>query len=278
MKLTSDLFADFLKCPSKCYLRSTGQAGTGNAYAEWLSEQSDAYRNEAAQTLMAALPDGEHAITAPAAANLKTATWRLALDLPLETGTMASRLHAVERVPSKGRGRPAQFIPVRFVFFNKLTKDDRLLLAFDALGLSEVLGREVSAGKLIHGDDHATLKVKISGLLNATRRLINDATALLAARSPPDLILNRHCGECEFRDGCRQKALEKDDLSLLGGLTEKERKDYASKGIFTVRQLSYTFRPRRRPKRFRDKKEKYHHSLRALAIRENKVYWSVRLI
>ena len=49
-------------------------------------------------------------------------------------------------------------------------------------------------------------------------------SAMLAGGSPPDLILNRHCGECEFRDGCRQKALEKDDLSLLGGMTEKERK------------------------------------------------------
>jgi len=272
MKTTSALFDAYLKCPTKCYLRSTGQAGSGNAYAEWVRDQNEAYRIEAAQRLMAALPDGERAITMPSGPNLRTATWRLAVDLPVQAGDMESRLQAVERVPSQGRGRPAQFIPVRFVFFNKLTKHDRLLLAFDALALSEVLGREVSAGKIVHGDDHATLKLKIPGLLNATRRLINDATALLAARSPPDRILNRHCGESEFRDGCRQKALEKDDLSLLGGLTEKERKDYASKGIFTVRQLSYTFRPRRRPKRFRDKKEKYHHSLRALAIRENKVY------
>ena len=31
-------------------------------------------------------------------------------------------------MPPQGRGRPAQFIPVRFAFFNKLTKDDRLLV------------------------------------------------------------------------------------------------------------------------------------------------------
>lgn len=38
-----------------------------------------------------------------------------------------------------------------------------------------------------------------------------------------------------------QKAVEKDDLSLLGGMKEDERKEYNSKGIFTVTQLSYTF-------------------------------------
>jgi len=39
-----------------------------------------------------------------------------------------------------------------------------------------------------------------------------------------------------------------------------------------VTQLSYTFRPRRRRRQSRDKQEKFHYSLRALAIRENKIH------
>jgi predicted RecB family nuclease len=272
MKITSNLFDAFLKCPTKCYLRSTGQTGAGNAYAEWIREQNDACQTETAKRLIEAVADTEGAVASPAAEDLKTATWGLAVNLPLERETMASRLHAVERVPSQGRGRPAQFIPIRFVFRNKLTKDDRLLLAFDALVLSQVLGRETSLGKIIHGHDHATLKVKVASLLGTVRKLTGKMSAMLAGGSPPDLILNRHCGECEFRDGCRQKALEKDDLSLLAGMSEKERQKLRSKGIFTVTQLSYTFRPRRRPKRLRDKRERYHHSLKALAIREKKIH------
>ena len=56
------------------------------------------------------------------------------------TFTAEARLHAVERVPSAGRGKAAQFIPIRFTFFNKLGKDDKLLLAFDAFVFSAVLG------------------------------------------------------------------------------------------------------------------------------------------
>jgi predicted RecB family nuclease len=55
-------------------------------------------------------------------------------------------------------------------------------------------------------------------------------------------------------------------------MTEKERRKLNSKGIFTVKQLSYTFRARRRPKRLVGKREKYHHSLKALAIRERKIH------
>jgi len=183
-----------------------------------------------------------------------------------------SRLHAIERIPSEGRGKAAQFVPIRFIFRNKLTKDDKLLLAFDALVLSEVLGREVRLGKITHGDDHATLKVKTSALAGEVRKRIEKIALLLANPTPPDLVLNRHCAECEFQARCRKIAVEKDDLSLLARMSAKERQQLRSKGIFTVTQLSYTFRPRRRPKRQRDKREKYHHSLKALAIREKKIH------
>jgi hypothetical protein len=61
-------------------------------------------------------------------------------------------------------------------------------------------------------------------------------------------------------------------------MSEMERKKLHSKGISTVTQLSYTFRPRRRPKRMRDKREKYHHSLKALAVREKKIPYGPRYV
>jgi predicted RecB family nuclease len=196
----------------------------------------------------------------------------------LSTGVLAqtphleSWLHAVECLPSAGRGKRPHIIPIRFFSTNKISKDIKLLLAFDALALSEVLKQEVSLGKIIHGDNHATLNVKTSSLELKVRQHIAKIDALLSSPSPPDLVLIPHCAECEFQTRCRQKAIEKDDLSLLAGMTEKERKKLHDKGIFTVTQLSYTFRPRRRPKQVRDKREKYHPALRALAIRQKKIY------
>jgi hypothetical protein len=73
-------------------------------------------------------------------------------------------------MPSAGRGKPTQFIPIRFIFTNKLTKDDRLLLGFDALVLSEALGRDIAVGQIIHGEDHATLKVKTSALAGEVQK------------------------------------------------------------------------------------------------------------
>jgi predicted RecB family nuclease len=337
MRITPTIFGAFLKCATKCYLRSLGEVGSGNEYAEWVRAQDESYQREATRRVQEAVPETERVVAPPTTEKLKAAKWRLAVDLlaqtpdrfmdsslgadamltdethpspcplpamrgeggrrpgegrlmesdvrepgpneythglgnPRSEQLLESRLHAVERVPSEGRGKAAQFVPIRFVFRNKLTRDDRLLLAFDALVLCQVLGREISLGKIIHGDDHATLKVKTSALNGEVRKRIEKLAALLSSPAPPDLVLNRHCAECEFQSRCRKIAVEKDDLSLLAIMSAKERQKLRSKGIFTVTQLSYTFRPRRRPKRQRDKREKYHHSLKALAIREKKIH------
>ncbi|MGH9326547.1 MAG: hypothetical protein ACRD2B_07675 [Terriglobia bacterium] len=256
MRISSDLFKAFLKCTTKCWLLAAGEPASGNAYAEWVKSQNGSYRATEIERLLSETPKDEAAVSPPLE-NLKAAKWRLAANLAahaqMNSHVLESEVHAVERVPSEGRGRTPQFIPIRFIFTNKLGEDDKLLLAFDTFVLSEMTEREISFGKIIHGDDHRALKVKTTALSGEVRKRIERIATLLSSPTPPDLVLNRHCSECEFQTRCRQEAIETDDLSLLSSISEMERKKLHSKGIFTVRQLSYTFRPRRRPKRMRDK-------------------------
>ena len=273
MIISCQLFEAYLFCPLKCWLRSRAEPVTGNKYAEWTRAHKEAYYKEGLKRAFAAFAESARAINPPIISdNFKDATWRFATDVRLRTHDLESRLLAVEKVPSEGRGRPIQLIPYHFAFENQLTKNDTLSLAFDALVLSKAVGREVSLGKIMHGDGYATRKVKLPSLTSQVQRRIKGITALLAADSAPDLLLNRHCGQCEFHARCRQRATEKDELSLLSGMSEKERKGLHAKGIFTVTQLSYSFRPRRRRRGSRHKPEKFHHSLRALAIRQNKIH------
>jgi CRISPR/Cas system-associated exonuclease Cas4 (RecB family) len=43
MRISSDLFNAFLKCPTKCWLREGGKPASGNAYAEWMTSQNGSY-------------------------------------------------------------------------------------------------------------------------------------------------------------------------------------------------------------------------------------------
>jgi predicted RecB family nuclease len=272
MNVSSELFDAHLCCPLKCWLQSRAEPITENRYAEWVQARKEVYYKEGIKRTFAGVPETARAINPPISNKLKDATWRLAIDVRLRTNDLQSRPFAVETMPSEKDGRSVRFVPYHFVFSNELTKNDKLSLAFDALVLSKALGREVSLGKITHGDGYATQKVKLPSLASHVQNRIKGITALLADDTPPDLVLNRHCSQCEFQARCRQRATEKDDLSLLTGMSEKERKSLHGKGIFTVTQLSYSFRPRRRGRGSRDKPEKLHHSLRALAIRENKIH------
>jgi hypothetical protein len=78
-------------------------------------------------------------------------------------------------------------------------------------------------------------------------------------------------------------AIERDDLSLLSAMTSKERAKSNAKGVFTITQLSYGYRPRRR-KRTRPDAEsskksnkraplvENNHKLKALAVKKNQIY------
>jgi len=245
MIVSTQLFEAYLDCPTKCWLLSRAEPATGNIYAQWAREQNDAYCNRGRTRLLMAFPESDRAVAPPVERNFVKATWRLAVELRLRTNDLESSLWAVERTP-QGRGKPAHFVPYRFGFANKLTKNDRLSLAFDAFVLSEMIGRAVTVGKIIHGDRYTILTVRLASLRTGVQKLIKAIAALLADDSPPNLVLNRHCDQCEFQTRCRKRAIEKDELTLLSGMSENERKKLRDKGIFTVTQLSYTFRPRRR--------------------------------
>src|SRR2546426_945575 len=63
-----------------------------------------------------------------------------------QSQNLESHIHAVERIPSRVGGPSAQLVPIRFVHANKPNNVDKLMLAFDALVLSETIGRQVAFG------------------------------------------------------------------------------------------------------------------------------------
>jgi hypothetical protein len=153
MTITIDLVEAFLKCPTKCFLRSGEEAGTGNAYAAWIRTKDNVFRIEGTKRLVAEVAADNCAIGTQPMASLKPAQWHLGIDFAVQSQNLQCSCHAVEQIPSAGRGRTAHFVPIRFVFRNKLNRDDKLLLAFDARVLSEVLRREVGLGKIVHGEN-----------------------------------------------------------------------------------------------------------------------------
>ena len=108
MKITPDVFEAYLKCPTKCWLRSTGETSAGNTYSEWVKTQNDSYRTIGTERLLAESPNDE-VVLSPDIENFKAAKWRLASSLAVRA-QMDSRCPGIRtpRGRARARRRPRQ--------------------------------------------------------------------------------------------------------------------------------------------------------------------------
>src|SRR5689334_12498415 len=107
MNITTQLFEAYLHCQTKCWLRSRRETVSGNIYAEWARSHRDAYHKDGLKRAFEMFPETARAINPPISSS-KDVTWSFAIDVRLQANELESRLLAVERVPSEGRGRPVQ--------------------------------------------------------------------------------------------------------------------------------------------------------------------------
>ena len=82
----------------------------------------------------------------PVSRNSKDATWRIAFDVRLRTNNLESCPQAVERISSESRANRRAY-PLLFRIRKQTRKEHKLLLAFDALLLSDAVGCEVNLAK-----------------------------------------------------------------------------------------------------------------------------------
>jgi predicted RecB family nuclease len=272
MLISEDIFQAFLRCETKSYLKFLGSTGDQREFTDWERNLGEDYKQQCCIQLRSNFREDECCVGTLLPQALENNIYRLVIDCAVHAQESQSHIHAIEQLTSPGKTKHHTYIPMRFVPSEKITKHDKLLLAFDALVFSTAFGKAPLFGKIIHGHEQATVKVDLAGLMDMAKTIVGKIAAQQTSQTPPPLVLNKHCAECEFKAQCRQVAIEKDDLSLLSSMTEKERKQQHTKGIFSVTQLSYTFRARRKPKRLASKPDKYSHALRALALREGKIH------
>ena len=263
--VTDDIFAAFLKCRYKAHLKFRATAGEPSVYQQLQTRLTAEYRLAARQELLRTCDPAAVVVNPPSLAEAIRNRLTLILDATADDADGSSRLDALERTPA-GVYTPVLLAPRRGV-----EADDRMRLAFGAAVLARVQGSQPDTGRIVHGPQFKSSRVSLPVLRGPVRESVRQIRALQDSSTPPPLLLNRHCPECEFRKSCRATAVEKDDLSLLRGLSAKEIGVLHGRGIFTVTQFSHTFRPSRL-KRVKETGGRREHALQALAVREKKVY------
>ncbi len=271
--VTNGLFVDFLNCEQKLYLRFRGKQGHESEYIALQNRLARQYREGSrlhflqthhADSTISTLNLFSEVIVnrLPVATNV-TVTDRL-------TSTLIDGLLQDHRYTT--RNDLPIYVPILFIHRENISRIDKMLLAYSGFMLSKQQGLKPEFGRIIHGSCFTNTKVRLDLFYETVRSTLRAIQRLRTTDQTPSVCLNKHCNVCIFEKHCYASALANDNLSLLRGLTPKNISKLNSKGIFTITQYSYTFRPRRKRKRPANYTRAHHSELQALAIRENRVY------
>lgn len=162
--------------------------------------------------------------------------------------------------------------PIIFTSSNKIKPEDRAELSFNGYMLSRCFGYLPDNGHIVFSDGRIkTIKLLVN--LQKYITIINVLYGWLTQNSDlPPITLNKHCPYCEFQHVCKEAALQEDNLSLLAGISKNQILKFEKKGIFTIKQLSFLYRPRKKTRRLHSERFVHKYELQALALRTGNIY------
>lgn len=259
------------QCGFKLHLRLHGQRDAKSDYEMLCNDSQEMVTKEAMARILASNPHSDIPVGVKLTSSLLKGGNPFILNARFLTEFGELQLEGLKKVSGFSRLGDFHYLPIICYEGQKIRKEQRLFLEFCALFISRLQGAIPNRGVIYHGRECKLMTVRLSPDLNQGRNILEEMRRSRNSVHAPKLILNRHCNTCEFMKRCYRQAIGEDNLSLLGGIGEKELKKFARKGIFTISQLSHTFRPRRKGKR-QEQSRQHNHALQAMALRDNTVY------
>lgn len=272
MTITNRVVENYLDCRYKAYLELRGEIGTPHDYEDLMNELAEEYRPEATDALLGRCKlDSAPRLSYFTLDDLQQGH-ALILDCTVETDQFHFHFDALKRMDGKSSLGSFHYTPVMFVHEEKLRERHSQILACGMFVVGQMQKHTPETGFLVVGKKCRLSRIQFGTRSDKIQELMEQLSQFVEGTFAPEVRLNRHCDVCAYRDQCMVEATEKDDLSLLRRMTDADIEKHKSQGIFTLNQLSFTFRPRRRPKHLNDRTLPHYHSLQAQAIREQKVY------
>lgn len=266
--ITSEVFVAYSQCPRKAFLLLfSNDQGTPHDYPRILKERRKVHQTKYLEAFKqlhenAKLYDEKNWKKDEifVEATLKAECWKAYCDV-------------LTKVEQSTSSRKVMYEATITVETYSITKEQKIELLFIGKVLGQIQKQLPAVGTIVGLDDKAH-RVKLDSGYKSITPFLKKLQDWIEEKpaEPPVLILNKHCPSCQFRDLCREQAVKENSLSLLDRMTPKAIQKYNKKGIFTVHQLSYLFKPRRNRKRKTKPLVKHSLELQALAIREQKIY------
>ena len=270
-KITNETLYDFINCKFKTFLKITGKSGNKTDYELVMTQMSNEFKSRALEALLNAFKKSQVRTDLTEAWLEASPVPQLVINTVVDHGAISFYFDALVLLSESNPGGRRELMPVLFHQPDTVREEQKLILSVGGLILENRVNQKPTRGLIVFGKG-LTTTIQLERYRTRAELLIKEIIQLYSGVIQPRCLLNKHCHICEFEETCRAEAMEKDDLCLLKRMGEKEIEKLNKKGIFTINQLSFTFRLRKRGKRVKRTDWPHSFPLQALAIREKKVY------
>ena len=265
--ISSEIVIAYSQCPLKAYLLLFSEnKGEPHDYTQILDNKRSTNRQQYLQTFREEFTG----LKIYDKANFKKVD--VLLEARLQSGNLEAYCDVLNNVNSTSEDSEVVYEPTLVVGTYSISEDQKTELQYVGIVLGK-LQKKIPLMGVIVGMDGKAHKLKLESGYKKVNRFVKILEDWILDKSvePPPIILNKYCQSCPFQNSCKIQAQKENNLSLLDRLTTQAIQRYNKRGIFTVHQLSYTYKPRRK-KKGKIYPIKHRPELQALAIKENKIY------
>jgi predicted RecB family nuclease len=192
------------------------------------------------------------------------------MNAKLRVGNLVVQQVHLQKCETKSNLGDFSYVPLIFSVSMQISMQDRINVAYISAVLSLVQGIRPNKAMIILVDGSTT---SIRPNKDIHLPILDDLQDwILSKPEMPPVVFNKHCPLCQYEESCRIEAEKNDSISLLRNINSKSIKKYEAKRIFTIKQLSYLYKPRRRSRHWGDRKPRHEYELQALALRTRNIY------
>ncbi len=270
MMITDEVVESFIRCKYKAYLKLNCETGNKTEFEILEYEILQSRKEEFYKNLRKKINESQILNNFDFGKKTQIEVTTFVISPFFHSTEYDIKFDAFEIFPQK-KSRKNSYIPLLISSREKVSKIEKLILCLKFLIVSQLTRITPEFAKIIYGRELKTTKFGLNPYLKEAKKLLREITEVANNKQTPKLYQNNHCTICEFQEKCREKLIEKDDLSLLGSISQKQVTKQNNKGIFTIKQLSYTFKPRKKRNKI-GKSQRFLWELKALALREKQTY------
>jgi len=193
-KITREIIESYLNCKYKGHLKLAGESGTPSDYERMTMAATASSREQAVAQLVARFGEEDACRRKTVTAAILKQGITLLANAELEDESLSLRFDALKRTDGPSKVGDHHYIPVLHHHGDKVSRQQKVLLALQGLVLARVQGLRPAVGLIARGPQGRVGTVHLDAkLYRHAEQTLGELMRLQAGGEAPKLALNDHC-------------------------------------------------------------------------------------